>query len=151
MTGENSTVRETRLKEIRERYEATTQGPWFYNGYSAIWAAEVSETSAYREKYHTEEDAQEQLFGTVHPERLEGGGDLCRCPETGANADFVAEAHQDIPWLLTQLADLERDREAMEKVRQAHPDARIRDVLFYEAQGWDRQTILGTQEARDDN
>ena len=85
-----------RLREIRERAEKATLGPW-YVGEKITWMVRSS------------------AFGNIAHCDLQGG------PGNEADAVFIAHAREDIPYLLERLETLERENEKLrEDMRQIH-------------------------------
>jgi hypothetical protein len=102
----NPTADEARLREIAERAEKATVGPWKVQGLGP----EVQRLGAY-----------------VYSPYL---GSVCSCPKESDlfsghtyNMEFIAHARSDIPWLLDQLTAALARAEAAEKALE--PFARI--------------------------
>lgn len=98
----NSEVVE-RLEAIRDRLEKTTGKRWFWNSYSGIWATEIPDGSAFA----LSDERQEQVASVYDPENVYSPGDELRTREAKGNADFIAHAREDTPWLLTLIHDLQ--------------------------------------------
>jgi hypothetical protein len=113
---------EDRLVEIRERCEAATPGPWAADGdrvFPVGWPAVAT--------CHWQ-------FGSVggpagHPmlkDHPDWGGGLWNAR---ANADFIAAAREDVPYLLTEVerlrADVARLEEERDRLREALDNARV--------------------------
>jgi hypothetical protein len=74
-----------RVAAIRARAEAATRGPWWTEGVPAVYA-----------KIPKGRPNGEGIIDCVYYGR--------KVPEAQANAEFIAHAREDIPWLLEQLA-----------------------------------------------
>ena len=87
---------ETRVAEIRQRAEAATEGPWERRLYDGV------------------RDSKSRLVKVVEDsefdfERVTSLADYI----TRENAEFIAHAREDIPWLLEQLRTAEAERDAV--------------------------------------
>ena len=102
-----------RLREIQERVEKATPGPWIYNSFNSIEAGEkiVAEILD-----HPQDD------GPFKPEQTEERSAWYQ--ESTRNADFIAESREDVPWLLEQIAALTREK-AESVVTEAQVDAAV--------------------------
>lgn len=80
----------SRIDRIKERFEATTQAEWFFNGYSRVDRADYDEDwgDDYKDWYICE--------GPI----ISGDTGTKQCMD---NMQFIACAHQDIPWLIDRL------------------------------------------------
>lgn len=93
-----TTDRENRLREIRERHAASTPGEW-YVGRSRITSADTSPRIYYRHRGH--EHSVARIAGVKF---IEHGGSV------ESDAEFIAHAHQDVPFLLADIERLEKER-----------------------------------------
>jgi hypothetical protein len=95
-------TRVERLEAIRKRAEAATPGPWRATqrgfGYPMFEGGPVERMS----DVHA-------LNGELMPMGR-------TADESKANADFVAAAREDVPWLLSELERLEKERAAAMEV-----------------------------------
>lgn len=92
---------ERRLREIQERAEKATEGPWY----------------AHHCGYHKEDPGSACGIATDPREDFEGYADIvgdraydeCHHPMTEEDAQFVAHAREDIPFLLQLVKKLQND------------------------------------------
>lgn len=91
------TERDQRLQEIRDRYEASTQGEWTPDtmGHEEICIDGVPLEIIFEELPNR--DIPRDVYGHL----LEPHPDL----------EFIAHAHQDVPWLLDEIERLESELE----------------------------------------
>ena len=83
-----------RLNEIEARANAATEGPWFPNRYSEDW----------------------EVCGELDDN---GNPALVASEAVGVDAEFIAHARTDVPWLLEQV---ERRDKALEAVLDLHKE-----------------------------
>jgi len=112
----------SRLKEIRERVEKATEGPWVKGTCPDYDVDEIIQTGS-RSFSMTGGYAGEQydhdrgVFVMVEYRESDGTPncyeDTIAIPEKEQDADFIAEARQDIPYLLSLI---DRARECLEKI-----------------------------------
>lgn len=101
---------EERIREIRERVEKATPGPWFTMNYCGIGDPEVD--AMVRRHAGGGIDVKTVL---IHEKDLVTGADFTkfyRAPQCAADAAFIAAARQDVPDLLAEVTRL-REREAV--------------------------------------
>lgn len=94
-----------RLEEIKARCEAATKGPWDYDG------------------MHPEINAPDEWGMIISMLRMHPGDEILDDFGHAFNPDFefIANARDDIPWLLTQLAEREREIERMQEAQRWIP------------------------------
>jgi len=98
----------SRLDEIREREEKATRGPWRQCGADGpkcqccqIWSTRADIPVALALRYTDEAYT---------------GGEGCTLLKAQSNADFIAHAREDIPWLLAEIKRLELELNLAEEI-----------------------------------
>lgn len=94
---EGSKEVEERLREIREREQKATKGPWEYDGCSVT-------------NWHDDTFEMEWI-----PNGKGSDGFRAVNKNWKADADFIAHARTDIPWLLAQLTAILEDNQRLAK------------------------------------
>ena len=98
-----------RLAAIRQRCDAATPGPW--------------------KIFHMDSLAGGQRRHIRHAEQLTWIAELNINDSDDADGEFIANAIEDLPYLLTRVATLEQDRDKW----QAHHDAMVKQNVFLRA------------------
>jgi hypothetical protein len=106
-----------RLAEIRARLDAATPGPWGWNSYNGVYSGPLIQADARLEAEHEAAGAPWDEDGEPSGEWRSRFADVaprvCSVPPSygdtatgrhAADAQFIAHARADIPWLLEQLA-----------------------------------------------
>lgn len=89
-----------RLAEIQARVNAATEGPW-------------------RTREHDPDDRSDVLTAWHDPEDARGYWVICE--HAGPDAEFIAHAREDVPWLLAELVRLRgRERDLEDALRGYH-------------------------------
>lgn len=115
------------VEAIRARERATTPGPWFWNSYSAVLAAPFIAAWESHEGFPDGErpgvgSAEDFAWRRQRDAAYEATPAVCHVPPhygdtaTGrhaADAQFIAEARQDIPALLDENARLTAENAAL--------------------------------------
>ena len=110
-----TTADEARVAEIRERAEKATEGPWDHTG-QHVWCAEGTQECCGRGMPLTDDGI--EVTGYVCCGQPEVNWQQVQVAESGeTDADFIAHAREDIPWLLSQLTATLARAEAAEKER----------------------------------
>lgn len=111
-----------RMQEIKARHTATTQGEW--KATKSECACESYECDKGVSRYEASERACSGCDGFAITEGASVIGPReVDCGEysyyTDEDAEFMASAHQDIPWLIEQLESLQREQAERESPRPA--------------------------------
>lgn len=117
MTDENHTAREARLAEIGERHAKATPRPWIAKDYT--------------------EGPAVLLQGDVFQTWKSPGGSVFR-DINRANAEFIAQSRDDIPYLLTELASADAGND---EVARAHADGLL-EIAQLEARAGEMVGLL---------
>lgn len=103
---------EARLREIGERCERATTGPW-YPGRADMQSYDGMTGGAFTNIYVDSDKKRHSVTGGALPRivaRTEQDLDEPEADNNKADADFIAHARADIPWLLALVARLRRER-----------------------------------------
>ena len=105
---------EERFKAIRERLDAATPGPWFYNSYNGIYSAPLQERFNELESA-IPEDAPDEAYDVLPQTRVASvpvrAGDTATT-QGEKDAAFIAAAPDDLAYLLDYVAKVEAERDA---------------------------------------
>lgn len=91
---------EDRLREIRERLRKATKGPWFFG---PLFRDIAGDFMVWKLTKKAKRDFVGTVGGLTQPVLPPGEADILFQAERD-NAEFIAHAREDIPYLLDQLA-----------------------------------------------